>query len=79
MERDFRDILIEQNAGLRKRIDVLEAENRRMREAVLFTVRTLDLCRDPQANTLAKMCDRHRAEEMLRGLLHGEQPCEGGG
>jgi hypothetical protein len=47
----------------------IKAENERFREAVAFTVRTLDLHQDPAANPLAKAADRARAEQMLRAAL----------
>jgi len=57
-----------QIAGLKRRVDVLEAENDSLRNAVGFTVRTLDLHKDPTANPLEKIVDRERAEKMLRDV-----------
>lgn len=63
---------------LRGQVEELQAENNRLKSAVAFTVRTMDLTRDPQANPLAKACDQQRAEKMLRDLLPAEQRSEGG-
>ena len=58
-----------QVAGLRRRVEILEAENALLRDAVAFTVRTLDLYNDPTANPLAKVCDKATAEKKLREAL----------
>jgi len=52
--------------GLRRRVALLEADNKRLHEAVGFAVRTLDLHKDPEANPLAKAADALRAEQLLR-------------
>jgi hypothetical protein len=52
--------------SLRRRVALLETDNKRLHEAVGFAVRTLDLHRDPNANPLAKAADAARAEQLLR-------------
>jgi hypothetical protein len=63
------DELKGQVTGLKRRVSILEAENGKYREAIEYTVRTLDLHKDPTANPLAKMCDRATAEAKLRDAI----------
>lgn len=61
-----------QKEGLKRVIARLEAHNKKMIAAIQFTNQTLELCRDPQANPLAKIIDRTRAEDMLKDALRPE-------
>lgn len=43
----------------------LRDEHAQLLAACRMVQRTLALCRDPEANPLAKMCDKSRAEQMV--------------
>lgn len=65
------DEMIDQITGLKRRTRLLEEQNKKMTEAIRFTLKTIAFCKDKTANPLAKMIDRERAEKMLAEAIPG--------